>query len=86
MLGTFPSDVLSTWYSLLSNWRQLGGQAGLNSFTDYLNGAGNQVIRAYVAGTTGQGHQAATANILRRLFMPQDATPLGGFGSTGVHG
>jgi LysM repeat protein len=79
MLGTFPSDVLSTWYSLLSYWRQQGGQAGLESFTDYLNGAGNQVIRAYVAGTTGQGHQAATANILRRLFMP-----LGGFDYTGL--
>lgn len=83
MLGAFPSNVLSSWYSLLSHWRQVGGQAGLEAFTDFLNGDTNRTIRAYVAGTTGHGHQASTANILRRLFMPQNAEHVPGFGFDG---
>lgn len=83
-MATFPSMVLSSWYDLLSRWRQIGGAAGLAAFQAYLNNGTNPVIRAYVAGSTGSGHQAATANILRRLFMPANDPVLPGFDYQGL--
>lgn len=83
-MATFPSMVLSSWYDVLSRWRQIGGAAGLAAFQAYLNNGTNPIIRAYVAGSTGSGHQAATANILRRLFMPANDPVLPGFGYTGL--
>jgi hypothetical protein len=76
---TWPSAILSALYGFIASNRQTGGAAGLNAFTAWLNGPGNGLIRAYVPATPGQGHQSATANILRRLFMP----PPNGLGYAG---
>ncbi|HEY0164862.1 MAG TPA: hypothetical protein VGB39_05765, partial [Sphingomicrobium sp.] len=64
------NELLPWLYDFIGRNRHTGGTAGLAAFTTYLNGPSNRIIRAYVPGSPGQGHQASTANILRRLFMP----------------
>jgi len=74
---SFPGFILSAWYDVLSGARMTRGQAGIDAFRKYLNGGGNTTIRFYIAGTTGMGHQASSANLIRRLCQPVGDNPAG---------
>jgi LysM repeat protein len=74
---SFPGFLLSAWYDVLSGARMTRGKAGINAFRTYLNGGSNETIRFYIAGTTGMGHQASSANLIRRLCQPVADDPAG---------
>ncbi len=67
---SFPGFLLSAWYDIVGGARMTRGQAGIDAFRAYLNNGANQTIRFYIAGTTGYGHQASSANLMRRLCQP----------------
>lgn len=62
---TFPGTILSQLYNVASSFRQLQTNAGLNNFVTYL---GQQpLIRLFVDGSPGRGHQTSSVRILRKL-------------------
>jgi phage tail protein X len=79
----FPSFALSFWYDILSGARMTRGQAGIDAFRNYLNNGTNPVVRFYVDGTSGWGHQTSSALLIRNLCRPVGAAPPG-FGYTGL--
>ena len=80
MAQTWPSTIYSAYYNVLSNYRSNNVDAGLAAFRNYLNGGTNPLIRVFVDGTTGFGHQVSSVNIIRRLTAADDAQPIEGFG------
>ncbi|HEV7719925.1 MAG TPA: hypothetical protein VGO60_01500, partial [Iamia sp.] len=62
---TFPGMVLSALYDVASRNRQDQAAAGLTRFRAYL--AQQAVIRLFVDGTSGRGHQASSVRVLRKI-------------------
>jgi hypothetical protein len=65
---SFPGTVYSQLYSVASAYRRLQTDAGLDKFRTYL---GQQpLIRLFVDGTSGRGHQSSSVRVLRQLAGP----------------
>ncbi len=62
---TFPGTVYSQLYNVASSFRQQQSTTGLDKFRSYLNQ--QPLIRLFVDGTSGRGHQASSVRVLRKL-------------------
>src|SRR5262245_17427133 len=80
----FPGQILNSWVGIVSDERTNRINAALTAFRTYLNSDSNKTIRFYIDASVGAGHQASSANLMRRLCQPLNRIPIAGYGYAGT--